>query len=382
MSKKDLADVCNYMKGITIPHTPDDFVVAELFRHGLTDEELRAGITAFRTFLYKLYDKLAENKNKFDVKTGAKYAPGAGEDSVRKCFPIITDIAVILFSLGLHGRLDTEPRKELVVSGSDLLIPFPKSAGQTEKYFSISKLTAKRKLEIFDFLSGLGFYFEDVNFSEEVDFAKTGTFCVRYDDDDFLVVGLKLLAEATVNIKAKYYQLADAFMLGDFYPLANLQPKPQVPNLQVLVGGQSPEVKKWILDIDKFLADNGCKVVGDSNSFTYTLRKNKKQICKIYLSITGGVIRPNVYHLANKQHIDGLTDNMLEHMRGGRGCGICAEKDPNFVHCRHGGPYCITHDDEYFERCRYQGFNFPLDNAAERETLRMWVEAELASFCH
>ena len=96
------------------------------------------------------------------------------------------------------------------------------------------------------------------------------------------------------------------------------------------------------------------------------------------MSITGGVIRPNVYHLADAKHIDGLTDNMLTHMRGGRGCGICADKDPHFEHCRHGGPYCITHDDEYFERCRYQGFDFPLDCAKERDVLRKWVEAELA----
>ena len=164
-----------------------------LFRHGLTDDELRAGISAFRAFLYKFYDGLAKNKSRFDVKTGAKYAPGAGEASVRKCFPIITDLAVILFLFGIHGRLETDPRKELVVSGDDLLTPLPPS---TEKYFSLTKLTAKRKLELFEFLSDMGFSFEDANFSGEVDFSKTGTFYVRYDDDDFLIVGLTLLAEA------------------------------------------------------------------------------------------------------------------------------------------------------------------------------------------
>jgi len=182
MGPKDLADVCKYMKGIVIPHTPDNFNVAEPFRHGLSDDDLKAGIDAFRKFLYKLYDKLAENNDKFDVKTGAKYAPGTGEDSVRKCFPIITDLAAILFSLGTHGRLETHPRNELVVSADDMLIPFPP---RTEKYFSLAKLTNKRKMEVFDFLSDTGFYFEDANFSEEVDFSKIGTFYVRYDDDDF-----------------------------------------------------------------------------------------------------------------------------------------------------------------------------------------------------
>jgi len=167
-------------------------------------------------------------------------------------------------------------------------------------------------------------------------------------------------------------------MRGDFYSLANLKPKPQVPNIHELVGGQSPEVREWILDIDRLLIDDGCKVVGDSNYFTYTKRKTKKMICKIYLRITGGEIRPNANHLAGGQQTYEFTENMLEHMRGGRGCGLCADNDPNFVHCAHGGPYCITYDGEYFERCRYQGFNFPLDNAAEREILKKWIEAELA----
>ena len=167
-------------------------------------------------------------------------------------------------------------------------------------------------------------------------------------------------------------------MRGDFYSLANPKPSPQVPNLRELVGGQSPEVRDWVLNIDKFLTDSGCKVVGDSNSFTYSLKKTKKQICKIYLSITGAVIRPNVNHLADGRQAYKFTENMLEHMRGGRGCGICAENDPSFVHCRHGGPYCIAYDGEYFERCRYQGFNFPLDDAKEREIIKKWIEAEIA----
>jgi len=374
MGPKDLADVCKYMKGIVIPHTPDNFNVAEPFRHGLSDDDLKAGIDAFRKFLYKLYDKLAENNDKFDVKTGAKYAPGTGEDSVRKCFPIITDLAAILFSLGTHGRLETHPRNELVVSADDMLIPFPP---RTEKYFSLAKLTNKRKMEVFDFLSDTGFYFEDANFSEEVDFSKIGTFYVRYDDDDFLIIGLKLLAEAQINVKAKYYQFSDVFMRGYFYSLAALEPKPQIHSIHELVGGQLPEVKEWVLNIDKFLRDSGCKVVGDS-SFTYTSQKTKKPICKIYLSITGGVIRPSLYHLAGGQQTYELTDGMLEYMRGGRGCGICAEKDPDFVHCRHGGPYCVTYNDEYFERCRYQGFNFPLNDVEEREILKKLIESEMS----
>ena len=371
MDQPNLAEICDYLKKLIIPHTPGDFVVAGPFRHGLTDDELKAGIDAFRKFLYKLYDKLAENKDKIDVKTGAK------DGSVRARFPIITDLAAILFSMGIHGKLKTKPGKEMTVSGQDLLTPFPKTAGQTEKYFSLAKLGARRKMEIFNFLSDLGLYFEGADFSQEVDFAKTGSFYIRHDDDNF-VIGLKLLAQAQANVKDKYYKLSDVFMLGDFRPLANLQPKPRVVTLKGLVGGQAPEVKKWVLDIDEFLTEAGCKQTTDGTSFTYTLKGGKKQICKIYLDITGASIRPNTSHFANGKQDYKFTGDMLKHMRGRRACGICAEKDPNFVHCSHGGPYRLTHDDELFESCRYDGFTFPLGGAKEREILRKWVEAELA----
>jgi len=94
------ADICNYYKGLIIPHTPEDFIVAESFRHGLPNSELLKGIAAFRTFLYELYDNIA-----------------TGEKDIS----IVRDIAVVLSTLGQYGRLETEPRKELSVYGADLL---------------------------------------------------------------------------------------------------------------------------------------------------------------------------------------------------------------------------------------------------------------------
>lgn len=381
MKKKDLADVCHYLKGTVIPHTPDDFIIGEPFRHGLTDDEIKEGISAFRSFLYKLYDALAASKDAFDIKTGSKYDPDNGVDSIHKHFPIISDLAVILFSFGIQGRLETEPRRELVLSGDDLLIPLPP---KSEKYYSISKMTGKRKLEVFNFLSDMGFYFEDTNFSEEVDFIKTGTFYVRYEENNFLPVGLKLIAEAQKNIKSDYYKFTTAFMRGDFYPLANTVPKSHVVNIHEFVGSQGSEIRDWILSMDKLLTDGGCKTIGDignfaaNGSFAYISRKDKRTICKIDLRISGCEVRPQGNHLANPDNIlIELPEIMLDSMKSGKVCGICAENDPNFIHCKHGGPFKFTHDGVYYERCRFDGFRFALNGAAEREVLKKWIELEL-----
>jgi len=93
---------------------------------------------------------------------------------------------------------------------------------------------------------------------------------------------------------------------------------------------------------------------------------------------TGCSIRPNTNNAISSNNIATvLPENMLSIMRSARGCGGCAKKNPNFVECKHGGPFQFTHDNEKFESCRFVGFNFALDDAANRNLLARWFEMEL-----
>ena len=379
MSQLDLADICNYLKAAVIPHTPEDFNIAGAFKLGLSDEELNAGIAAFRAFLHELYDALANNKDKFDVKTGKEY----GTFPAR--FPIIEDLGAILFQIGFHGRLETEPKNELVVYGEDML-----KVSKMQKYRHLNKLPKKRKMELFDFLSALGFYFEDADFSNNVDFSSIGTFYVQYENGDSLLIGLKLMALAQANVKAKYDRYSTIIMRGDFYPLANAEPKPLMVNIADYANTQSPEIKEWIVDLDKLLTQT-CKVVGRAQYslcggvFDYTSRKTKKLVCKINLLAANSSIIPGAAHFEDSNNIlSELTENMFNIMRGrNNGCRACSERNnPNFVQCMHGGePYKFTHEGEDFQLCRFMGFEFSLNNANERKVLRKWIELALALLC-
>jgi len=370
----DLEDICNHFKGAVIPHTPEDFVVVEPFRHNLSNDDLNAGITAFRNFLYVLYDRLAADKGRFDIKTSKK------EGSVYQRYPVMNDIAVILFTLGIHGRLETEPRMMLTVDGQDLLKTLP-----MQKYQTVQKMKGKRKLELFNYLSDMGFYFEGVDFSKNIDLENAGTFNITYENDDYLVVGLKLLAEAQANTKTKFYRYTAAIMRCDFQPLAYTQPKAPTVDIIQYVNTQPPEIREWLIDLDKLLTAGGCKVTGEVRNFEcdgrfiYTSRKGKKIICKIDMEVGCSYVNPNINHLENSVNIMAeLPDSMSDNMKSGKTCGICAENDPNFVHCNHGGPFKFTINDEYYERCRFYGFRFALNDAKEREVLRRWIELELA----
>ncbi|MCL2409864.1 MAG: hypothetical protein FWC96_09715, partial [Oscillospiraceae bacterium] len=346
MSRKDLADVCNYSKALVIPSIPDDFVVAERFRHGLTDDEIRKGIAAFREFLYAFFEKLAGGKDQ----------------------PEIIYFALTLFTLGFHGRLETEPEKRLTVRGEDMLTVI---CPVTERYHSLIRMSGEQKLKIFRLLSDLGLQFNGAGFSEEVDFSKTGKFYITSDKNEFFAVGLKLIAAATAN--NKYYikienLFESAFLRCDFYPLANATPKRHVVKIKEFACAQPPEIREWIFDIDKLLSDNGCTVTHNlSCEFIYAKRKTKNRkgmVCKIYMDIDGCSVTPGMNHFENPDNIISiLPEDIIDLMKveADRECGWCAysRRDPGSIQCRPGCPVKFTHNGEEYLKCRYVEFKIP-----------------------
>ena len=372
MSSHSLADVCKYLKGFVIPNTPDNFTVAGPFRHGLTNDELIAGIDAFRNFVYSVFDKLAAEQDKYGKK---KLKSG----HYLRWFPFVHDILSLLFFIGLHGKLETEPKKELVVAGPDLLV-VPKqrcSLHGTLDALKLEKMSATRITELFEFLSEMGFFFEELNLSEKVDLAKTGTFYVSNENDGDIIVGLKLIVEATENIDDSKYTCHNIanLMRCESYPLASAVPvQPRGLELDDFTRAQPPEVKDWLARLDKFLLDNSCKMeVKNETSYTYVSKKTKKRMCAITSEIECIFIQPSCYHShATKSTPVVLTENMLNILRNVHCIGCRAV-------CLYGGPFTFTHNGEDFAACRAieAGYKFTLDNADERDVIWKWIEAEL-----
>lgn len=398
MKKYDLADVCVYMKALIIPHMPDDFHVAQKFRHGLTDEEIQKGITAFREFLYDLFDMLAANKDVIDVKTRDHFNPYDKRDkaNVRVCFPTIHDLAMILFTLGIRGRLEMNGKK-MNVRVDDLLTVI---CEKTEKYISLIKMSSERKLEMFRILYDLGLRFEGADFTNEVDFSKIEEFDVTFIKNDFWVIGLKLLAEATLNHKHYYYimNVFTVLLQCDFYPLANMIAKKHVQHINEYANPQTPEMKEWIKDIDELLMKNGCTMVRSDGCFQYTKRGKSVtygMVCAISLNITGCFIIPGVNHLANPNSIiNMLPDDMANMLKSG---GERAKFYPEQCYRQSGNMgfarFTFTHNGEEFEGCRhaglrcqfsgvkcqFAGYRYDLADPSVRELMKRWLELELAA---
>jgi hypothetical protein len=402
--KKDLSHVCDYLKALVIPHLPDDFVVAERFRHGLTNDEIRKGIAAYREFLRALFDMISISKDKIDVARGSKYDPygtkgDRGTSSVKECFPVFFDTAMILLSLGFHGRLQTKPEMRLTVCGEDMSIVI---CPITEKYQSLIKMSNERKMELFRLLSDLGLRFSGADFSEEVDFKKAGTFYVTSSQNEYFTVGLKLIADAATNIKDHYKMenlLGPVILRGDFQSLTGEKPKKYVFDIRDFANAQPPEIGEWLMNADTLLLNSGCTMIqgmGGGPPFTYAKRNTtvtKGMVCIIEADYTGCFVIPGVNHLANPDSIiNMLPDDMVDTIKSGEertkfNIEQCNRRSGNMGFAR----FAFTHNGNEFEgcrhaglrcqfsgvKCRFTGFKFDLSNPNVRELMMKWIEMEL-----
>jgi hypothetical protein len=378
--KKDITDVCDYLKGLVIPHTPDGFVIAEPFRHGLPNDELVKGISAFRSFLYEFYGKAASDKAMFDDEKSKMYDIESGSDSIRDCFPIFNDIAVLLFSLGFYGNLETEPVTRLTVNGGVLYTPFIKG-----KPSAMKKLSKKRITELLNYLSEMGFYFEGLDLNGLTDLSKTGTFHVKNENDDYIILGLKLISEALGNVKAGFLKLASVFMRCDFYPLADTSPKDHTASAAEYANPQPPKTKAWIAAIEKHLLNNGCKIscfslsnTNGDGSFSYASKKGSK-VCSIGMDITGCDISIQGNNLLNEQNniLAELPQDMIDSIKKRAQKGVCKA---NKHKCKYKDHLKFIHNGEVFLMCRWGGFNFALNDESDFEVYRKWIDMELALY--
>jgi len=340
------------MKNVIIKSTPDDFTAVERFRYGLTDEEIIAGINAFRIFLYELYDKISAENPKIEI----------------------SEFAAILYFMGIQGKLELEPRRELIVCGNDLLA---KTKRKSQPHQAMKKMSAKRVAEIFEFLSDMGFYFEEIDYSKPIKLSETGMFYVSNESDSNIITGLKLLAKAQENMPTEWDRLQNGFMRCDFYPLASETPLERDMIMANFVDTQPHDIKEWLLDLDKLLTDNDCYTdaeIWDYATVTYTSRKTKQMICRVDMKISGSTITPNT---RNAKCLDEITpklsDAFLSALKeDGCACGRGCKK----------GPYRISHNGEEYLSCnnpphKLSGFNIPLGNAEDREVIRKWIELEV-----
>jgi len=402
--KKDISHICLSHKTRIPSYISDDFVIVERFRYNLSDDELQKGIFAYREFLHNFYDYIIKNKNKIDVARGSKYDPfgtkgDRGTSNIKECFPVFFDMAMILLSLGFHGKMETKPEMRLNINGDGMSVVI---CPVTEKYQSLIKMNNDRRVELFGILSSLGIQFIGADFFEEIDFSKIKTFHVKSNKNKYLIIGIKLIADAATNIKDHYKMenlLNPVILHGDFQSLRSSKPVKYETDIRDFVNALQPEIKEWILNINTYLLNNGCKLIqgmGGGPPFTY-VKKNMTvtfgTVCVIEADMTGCFVYPGFNHLGNPDSIvNSLPDYMFDIMKGldisnryeieqcNRFSGDKEYARYTFIRngkeyegCRHAGLRCQYSG----KKCRFTGYRFNFSDKIVRDLMMKWIAMEL-----
>jgi len=344
------SEQCKYLKNVIIKDSTDDFIIAKRFRYGLTDDEVRTGIKAFRAFLCDLYDKIEIEKPEIEL----------------------NEIAAFLYMMGAQSHLEIEPRRELAILGSDMMV---KTKRRSQPHLVMKKMSAKRAVEILQFLSKMGFCFDALNYTKPIKLAETGNFRVTNESDGDIIVGLKLIAMAQVNTDTDWDRIQNGFMRCHFLPLASDTPMYYDMKMINFAETQPPEIRDWLLDLDKLLVDNGCTPDAEILSHAIVIYNSaKKMICRIELKISECIITVNTIKAKNLDNVASVlpADFVTALMEDGCECGRGCKK----------GPYRIEHNGVEYLSCNNPphkpgGFNVSLGSPENRRIMHKWVEMEL-----
>ena len=308
MDKIGIKQYCEFLKGYIIPETPHDFSgkISESFRFGLTDGELDAGIAAFRKMLYKLFDRAAllsgdEPSIKKDVKK--KY----DKDDYRRYTDVIHHLAWILYRMG-QAELETKPNIRLV--------------GKIENYYLVwnndGYILDDKHREGYLFLIELGYKFTGIDLAKNEKYAGSAPFIIEHEDDA-VIIGTKLMAEALDNIKDRSIKPHNIIMRCDFSPLANETVSPHTLYIHDFARSLPQGIANFLIRIDDRLQEIGCIVEGKKDNFStdttfvyFIKHKKKVEVCRLFISIQGCSVKYNnkIYLLNEKTDFELLQEQI------------------------------------------------------------------------
>ncbi|MCL2364912.1 MAG: hypothetical protein FWC71_09655 [Defluviitaleaceae bacterium] len=204
---KTIQDAATFIKS-HICKVPDDFEIADTLKNGFEHAEIVDGIKELRLILQLIADNVI-----CDAQTDAEmHITDKPSNDFHLIFPALTSPYIMLFCIGLCGEFVNGSSNCMTIDGTKLFDAFKKSRGKNHNQHLI-------------FLSNLGFEFSVDVSAKSFKLNKIDALEVRYPDSPSVLVGLKCLVEATVQISPqiykaqKSYAIQPLFMRSDYHAL-------------------------------------------------------------------------------------------------------------------------------------------------------------------
>ena len=258
---KPLKDFAKHMKDL-IQDIPADYAIDSLYKSIANEDGIRNGIVAFRGFLCQFFDCIIENAHLHD-----KPKPNTnrvwGGINFTMDYPFLRDMSAVLMNIGIYGELNASG-DALVLSGGALLSVLKKA--------KVSKAAVHLR-----YLTDCGIEFSGIDLdTEKPHLSKAPILEVSYPDNPAMLIGLKIMANAQLEINKKRFKegswacvntIDNIFLRCDYKALMEKEAE-QMALIKDILKPFPPETRKFVLTLHQCFLDSGfkCEVTTGRNS--------------------------------------------------------------------------------------------------------------------
>ncbi|WP_310604364.1 hypothetical protein [Anaerosporobacter sp.] len=258
LMQKPISEYAVYMRNLIPVNIPETYALKPMFENVAREEKIRDGVIAFRDFLYLFCDCL--------VSDGDLYAkPKKTKNPTDYTF--LHNMNQLLIEIGYYGKLDE--------SGNSLLITdMPLFTDQKPK------ISAIKQIECLRFLTLCGFAFSGIDLEEKKPKISEGQVLeVLYPNNPILLIGLKALSIAAIELRVRFYNNAEHIFRCD-YTVLKAEDTDVLDVLKDILHPLPEKFQKFALELHKRYIDMGmtCVIINDSAvHFAYAYIKNSKR---------------------------------------------------------------------------------------------------------
>ena len=338
---------------------PDDYEIAGELKVIFSENEIRLGIKALSKLIIQLFDAVIDKANIIAPPCDTLDVIGWPE----KIYVNLRNPFTLLYCTGLYGKYDNNS-KCLLIDGKELNKMYRKARGtKTDKFLNL--------------LNDSGMtYTTEMESKKPFSLTKAGIVKVYYPDDDYTLIGLKVLSEAISKVKGG--AIVEHFMRCDYRILC--LPKKYIFDIREVTNFLHDEERDYFIELHELLLSNNCKMETkpDSFIFNYNSKKTKLKVVSIHIMTTGCFVKLSS-KLINKEPnllID-APESIKEAIKAGHECS--KKENPDACNPKCAGKIIVfSLDGVDYMKCWHLNFNLPTTGNIERSYIKEWIIKELS----
>jgi len=384
--RKPLRDFANHLKEI-IQDIPANYAICPIYKSIADEENIRNGVLAFRDFLSQFFDYVSANADLHD-----KPKPNAnrvwGGINFTMDYPFLRDMSAILMHIGIHGKLNARG-DALVLSGEELLS-------------ALKKAKVSKAAIYLQYLTDCGIEFFGIDLeTEKPNLSKAPILEVSYPDNSAMLIGLKIMANAQLEINKKRFKVGtwacvntidNVFLRCDYKALMEEEVE-QISLIKDIIKPFPAETQELVLKLHQRLLDSNfkCEITTGRNSgmgfyLLYAYKKKPKFVMNASWVI--GITPNNCGIKLDAKNASKYSDlfekfpsDLLELIKTGTGC--THEPVPEHFPLETTVYKFIIDGKEYVKcssLCSNNAFWIPLTDLTNEKILSIesWIDIELS----